>query len=64
MAVSLFKREPGMLICSFLLVLFTYILDIINTLVGGGGFSILSAVFIVLATPALWKLWLMIKVRE
>ena len=63
MAVALFKREPGMLICAFLLVLFTYILDIINMLVGGGGFSVLSVVFIVLAVPALWKLWPMIKVR-
>ena len=60
MAISLFKREPGMLICAFLLVLFTYILDIINKLVGGGGFSVLSVVFIVLAVPALWKLWPMI----
>ena len=64
MAVSLFKREPGMLICAFLLVLFTYILDIINTLVGDGGVSVLSVVFIVLAVPALWKLWPMIKIRE
>ena len=63
MAVALFKREPGMLISAFLLVLFTYILDIINTLVGGGGVSVLSVVFIVLAVPALWKLWPMIKVR-
>ena len=63
MAVSLFKREPGMLVCAFLLVLFTYILDIINKLVGGGGFSVLSVVFIVLAVTALWKLWPMLKVR-
>ena len=63
-AFALFKREPGMLTCAFLLVLFTYILDIINKLVGGGGFHGLSVVFIVLAVPALWKLRLMIKVRE
>ena len=43
---------------------FTYILDIINMLVGGGGVSVLSVVFIVLAVPALWKLWPMMKVRE
>ena len=64
MAVALFKRELGMLICAFLLVLFTYILDIINMLVGGGRFSVVYVVFIVLAVPALWKLWPMIKVRE
>ena len=63
MAVALFKRETGMLTCAFLLVLFTYILDIINKLVGGGGFSVFSVIFIVLAAPALWKLWPMIKVR-
>ena len=64
MAVALFKRETGMLVCAFLLILFTYILDIINMLVGGGGVSVLSVVFIVLAVPALWKLWPMIKVTE
>ena len=64
MAVALFKREPGMLICAFLFILFTYILDIIHVLVGGGEVSVLSVVFIVLALPALWKLWPMIKVRE
>ena len=64
MTIALFKREPGMLICAFLFILFTYIFDIINVLVGGGEVSILSVVFIVLAVPALWKLWPMIKVRE
>ena len=63
MAVALFKREIGMLICAFLFVLFTYILDIINVLVGGGGVSVLSVVFIVLSVPALWRLWPLIKVR-
>ena len=64
MAVALFKREPGMLISAFLLVLFTYILDLINVFVGGGGLEVLSLVFIVLSVPVLWKLWPMIKVRE
>ena len=64
MAIALFKREPGMLLCAFLFVLLTYILDIINVLVGGGGVSVLSVVFIVLAVPVLWKLCPMIKIKE
>jgi hypothetical protein len=64
MAIALFKREPGMLTCAFLFVLFTYMLDIINILVGRGEVSVLTVVLIVLTVPALWKLWPMIKVRK
>ena len=63
-AFALFKREPRMLVCVFLLVLLTYILDIVNVLVGGGKVSVLTVVLIVLSVPALWKLWPMIRVRE
>jgi hypothetical protein len=64
MAAALFKREPGMLLSAFLLRLFTDVLDIVNTVAGGGGFPVTFLVFVVLAAPCVWVLWPMVKAGE
>jgi hypothetical protein len=64
MAVALFKREPGMLLSAFLLRLFTDILDIVNTVAGGGGFPVPFLVFVVMTAPCVWALWPLTKTRE